>query len=136
MFVDAAGKRQPFRFQIAPVDGPEHLTAEDAARQAPDFLIDELPVRLGKAPARFRLSAQLAEPGDPTNDATKPWPADRKLVDLGTITVDRMDPDSAAASKELLFMPTNLIDGIEPSDDPLIDARVAAYAVSFERRSE
>ncbi len=136
VFVDAAGKRQPFRFQITPVDGAEHLTAADAARQEPNFLMDELPVRLGKAPAQFRLSAQLAEPADPTNDATKPWPADRKLVDLGTITVDRMDPDSAAASRELLFMPTNLIDGIEASDDPLIDARTAAYAVSFSRRSQ
>ena len=47
-----------------------------------------------------------------------------------------MDPDSAAASRELLFMPTNLIDGIEASDDPLIDARTAAYAVSFDRRSQ
>ena len=136
VFVDAAGKRQPFRFKITPVDGPEHLTAADAAGQAPDFLIDELPVRLAKAPARFRLAAQLAEPGDPTADATRPWPADRKLVELGTITLDRMDPDSAAASQELLFLPTNLIDGIEPSDDPLIDARTAAYAVSFQRRSE
>lgn len=136
VFVDAAGKRQPFRFQITPVDGAEHLAAADAARQKPDFLMDELPVRLGKGPAQFRLLAQLAEPADPTNDATKPWPADRKLVDLGTITVDRMDPDSAAASRQLLFLPTNLIDGIEPSDDPLIDARTAAYAVSFSRRSQ
>ena len=44
--------------------------------------------------------------------------------------------DSAAQAKELLFLPTNLTDGIEPSDDPLIDARVQAYAVSFGRRSE
>ena len=44
--------------------------------------------------------------------------------------------DSEAASRELLFLPTNLADGIEPSDDPLIDARVEAYAVSFGRRSE
>jgi catalase len=136
VFVDAAGQRQPFRFRITPFDGPEHLTAENAAGQEPDFLMRELPARLAREPARFRLAAQLAEPGDPTADATRPWPADRRLVELGTITLDRMDPDSAAASQELLFLPTNLIDGIEPSDDPLIDARTAAYAVSFDRRSQ
>jgi catalase len=35
----------------------------------------------------------------------------------------------------LLFLPGQLIDGIEPSDDPLIDARTSAYAVSFSRRN-
>jgi len=33
-----------------------------------------------------------------------------------------------------LFLPTALIDGIEASDDPLIQLRGAAYAVSFSRR--
>jgi catalase len=136
VFVDAAGKRQPFRFQISPVDGAEHLTPEDAAKRPPNYLVDELGPRLAKQPAQFRLSAQLAELGDPTDDATKPWPADRELVDLGTITVTKVAADSEAQAKELLFMPTNLTDGIEPSDDPLIDARVQAYAVSFARRSE
>ena len=48
VFVDAAGKRQPFRFRIDPVDGAEHLTAEDAAKQPPDYLIDELAPRLAQ----------------------------------------------------------------------------------------
>ena len=136
VFVDAAGKRQPFRFRIEPVDGAEHLSAEEAAKQPPDFLMAELATHLARAPARFRLSAQLAEEGDPTNDATKPWPAARKLVDLGTITVTAVAANGAEQEKELLFMPSNLADGIKPSDDPLIDARVQAYAVSFGRRSE
>lgn len=136
VFVDAAGKRQPFRFQLAPVAGAEHLSAEDAAKQAPDFLLTELPARLAKAPVQFRLLAQLAEAGDPLDDATKPWPADRPMADLGTITLTAPVADSAAAEKELLFMPTNLTDGIEASDDPLIETRVEAYAISFDRRSQ
>ncbi len=136
VFVDSNGSRQAFRFRIDPVDGAEHLSAEDAAKQAPDFLIDELGSRLEQAPAAFRLSAQMAEAGDPIDDATKPWPGERKRIDLGTITVTNLAADGEAQAKELLFMPTNLTDGIEPSDDPLIDARVEAYAVSFGRRSE
>ena len=136
LFVAEDGTRRPFRFLIEPVDGAEHLTAEAAKAQAPDFLVDELGPRLAKAPARFRLAAQLAAPGDPTADATKPWPADRETVELGSITVTKVAADSAAAEKELLFLPTNLIDGIEPSDDPLIQTRTDAYAVSFGRRTE
>jgi catalase len=136
VFVDKAGKRQPFRFQVVPVDGAEHLSAADAAKQKPDFLMDELRERLAKGPVRFRLTAQLAEPGDPTKDSTQPWPADRKVVDLGTITLTKPVSDNDAAQKALLFLPSNLTDGIEVSDDPLIETRDQAYAVSFSRRSQ
>ncbi len=40
------------------------------------------------------------------------------------------------AQKKLLFLPGQLVDGIEKSDDPLIDVRDGAYAISFSRRSQ
>lgn len=136
VFVAEDGTRRPFRFKIEPVDRAEHLTADEAKAKAPDFLVAELGPRLVKQPAGFRLSAILAAADDPLNDATKAWPADREKIELGTITITKVVDDSAAAEKELLFLPTNLIDGIEASDDPLIQARTDAYAVSFGRRTE
>jgi len=136
VFVNAAGQRQPFRWKIVPAAGTEHLSNADAAKQAPDFLMQELPARLAKAPVVFSLSAQFANAGDPTKDPTQPWPDDRRVVELGTITLTKAAADSATAEKALLFLPSNLPDGIEPSDDPLIDVRTQAYAVSFGRRSQ
>ncbi len=136
IFVNAAGQRQPFRFRAVPVAGTQHLSPADAAKQKPDFLMDELPARLAKAPVKFHLMAQLAKPGDPTKDPTLAWPEDRKLVDMGTVTLTKAVADSATAQKALLYLPGNLEPGIEPSDDPLIDARNEAYAVSFGRRSQ
>lgn len=136
ILVDKDGQRQPFRFKFVPVEGEEILPADEAAKRDPNFLMDEIGPRLAKEPARFRVLAQLAEAGDPTNDATKPWPDSRKTVELGTLTVTKAVPNSAEAEKALLFMPNALTDGIEVSDDPLIDARVQAYAVSFGRRSQ
>jgi catalase len=136
VFVDAAGKRQPFRFRIAPVAGEAHLSAEEAAQQAPDFLHDELQSELAQGPVRFRLLAQLARDGDPTADPSKPWPDDRELVDLGEIALTTPAADNVAAEKELMLLPGSVPDGIEPSDDPMIDVRNEAYAVSFGRRSE
>jgi catalase len=97
--------------------------------------MDDLPKRLAKGPVSFHLKAQLAAPGDSTKDPTQAWPDDRKVVDLGVLTLDRPATDSAAAEKKLLFLPGRLTEGIEPSDDPLIAARDASYAVSFGRRS-
>ena len=136
ILINAAGKRQAVRFQEVPYDGTQHLSAAAAAQQSPNYLEDELPQRLAKGPIKFHLIAQLAGPTDDIKDGTIPWPADRKHVDLGTITITKVDPNSDATQKTLLFLPGDLTDGIEPSDDPLIDARNQAYAVSFGRRSQ
>jgi catalase len=133
IFIDKSGKRQPVRYIAAP-EKAVHLSAAEASKQPPDFLIQELPTRLGKGPVVFHLKAQLAEPDDPTSDATKPWPDDRKVIDLGTITIDKAAADSDAAQKKLLFLPGNVTEGIEPSDDPIINVRNGSYAISFSRR--
>jgi len=136
IFINAAGKRHPFRFQIVPEAGIQHLTPAQAAAETPDFLMTELPARLARQKVVFALMAQLANPGDQTKAPNQPWPADRKLVKMGTITLTHAVADSAAAQKALLFLPGNLTDGIEASDDPLIDARNQAYAVSYGRRTQ
>ncbi len=136
VFVDAAGKRQPFRFKIVPVAGEDHLDKETAGKLAPNALMDEIATRVGKEKVSFELMAQIANAGDQTKNPTIPWPNDRKMVDLGTITLDKPVADSQTAEKTLLFLPSNLTDGIEMSDDPLIDARNQAYAVSFGRRTQ
>ncbi|MCF4125112.1 catalase family peroxidase [Methylobacterium sp. SyP6R] len=136
VLVDAAGKRTPFRYRIVPVAGEEILSADEAKAKGPNYLVEEMPAHLAKAPVAFRIEAQIAQPGDSTKDATVPWPEDRRFVDLGTLTLTKAVPDSQTAEKALLFMPNNLPDGVEVSDDPLIDARVQAYAISFGRRSQ
>jgi catalase len=83
----------------------------------------------------FHVMAQLARPGDQTKDPTKPWPADRSMVDMGTITLTSAAGDNAAAQKRLHYLPNQLEPGIELSDDPLVNARVRAYVISFGRRA-
>jgi catalase len=134
IFVDKAGRRQAVRYMIVPAH-LTHLDPADAAKRAPDFLVDELPVRLKQGPVTFHLQAQLAAAGDSTKDPAEPWPADRKVVDLGVLTIDKAVADSAAAEKKLLFLPSLVTDGIELSDDPLVDLRSGAYAESFSRRN-
>jgi catalase len=134
VLVNKDGAKQAVRYQMLP-DQVVHLDAAEAAKRDPNFLMTELPERLKKGPVTFHLKAQLAAAGDATNDASKPWPDDRKVVELGVLTVEKAVPDSKTAEKALLFLPGQLTDGIEPSDDPLIGLRDSAYAVSFSRRN-
>ncbi len=134
VFINKAGERQAVRYQMVP-ERTVHLDADDAAKRPPDFLMDELPERLKQGPVTFHLKAQLAAAGDSTRDATKPWPESRNIVELGLLTIDQAVANSAEVQKTLLFLPGQLTDGIEQSDDPLIDVRNSAYAISFSRRN-
>ena len=134
VFVNKSGERQAVRYQMMP-ERVVHLATADAAKQPPNLLMDELPDRLKHGPVTFHLRAQLAAAGDSTKDPTMPWPNDRKVVELGVLTIDKAVPNSAEVEKKLLFLPGQLTDGIEESDDPLIDVRNGAYALSFSRRN-
>ena len=134
VFVNKAGETQAVRYQMVP-ERVVHLAKADAAKKAPNFLMDELPERLKRGPVTFHLKAQLAASGDSTSDPARPWPDDRKVVELGELTIDKAVADSLEVQKTLLFLPGQLTDGIEQSDDPLIDVRDGAYAVSFSRRN-
>jgi catalase len=134
VFVDKAGHRQAFRYILTP-EMSVGLTPEEAVRKPADFLVDELPQRISRRPVVFHLKAQLAADGDQTSDPSQPWPEDRKVVDLGVLTLDSPVADSLEVQKKLLFLPTHLTDGIELSDDRLPVIRSEVYALAFARRA-
>jgi catalase len=134
IFVDKAGRRQAVRYIMTPEE-LVYLTADESARHSADFLIDDLPQRIAKKRVVFHFKAQLAEAGDQTNDPSQPWPNDRQVVELGVLTLHKALANSREVQKDLLFLPTNLPDGIELSDDRMPVIRSAVYGVAFARRS-
>jgi len=133
-FTNAKGVSRYARYQIIPVAGEHALSDAEAKKADPDYLMNELPKRIAQGPVEFRLLAQVANEGDPVNDGTAVWPGDRKLVSLGTISLTKTVKDQVTAQKLIMFSPLNLQSGIEPSADPVLLARPAAYGVSFSQR--
>ncbi|RWO75244.1 MAG: catalase family peroxidase [Mesorhizobium sp.] len=132
-FVDASGKKTTVRYRFVPEAGEKYLDAAEAASKGPNYLIDEIAERVAKAPVVFSWFAQIAQPDDKADDPSTPWPEDRQLVKLGTLTITGMAADQEGLSKDLLFLPNNVPDGIEVVD-PMIDVRGAAYPISFSER--
>jgi catalase len=133
-FTNAKGVSRYARYQILPLAGSHALSGAQAAKADANYLMDELPLRIAKAPVKFRLVAQLANEEDASNDPTVVWPAERELVVLGTIALTNTVKDQVSAQKAIMFNPLTLPPGIEPSADPVLLARPAAYAVSFGQR--
>ena len=135
MFVNKAGAKQAGRYEIIPTAGQHDLTDEEAKSKSDGFLFDELKKRLASGPIEWHLMLQLANAGDQTKDPSDVWPDDRKKVDMGTISISSVDPDSDNAQKALAFVPANLTDGIELSDDPFPSLRAKVYALASAHRN-
>jgi catalase len=134
IFVDAAGTKHPGRYQIIPDAGVVKLDSAASARKKPDYMFDDLKAAVARGPIKYTLYAQLANPGDQTNDGSIVWPSDRKRVKLGTISVDKIAPNNEALQKTLAFNPIIITNGITLSDDPFPQLRSAVYALSVAHR--
>lgn len=133
VFVNASGKRQAVRWRMAPEASDAGTDTGNAGNA--DYLATDLTQRLSQGPLRWHLLVTLADPGDPTNDATRTWPADRPTVDAGTLVLDQTEPQDSGPCRDINYDPLVLPAGTEASDDPLLPARSAAYADSYLRRT-
>jgi catalase len=136
VFTAADGVRRCGRYHWIPEAGEASLSPDEASQRSANFLREELARRLHNGPVAFRLLLQVAAASDPTDDVTALWPTDRPLVDLGRLEVTAISPTSAADERRLVFDPTNLTDGIQLSDDPLLLVRSTAYAISYDERHQ
>lgn len=134
-FTNAQDQSRYGRYQLLPLSGGRHLTPDEASARAPDFLALEFAERLSRGPVGFRLLVQLAEEGDAVADGSVAWPAERPVIELGTVSLRTLAPDQVIARQRLRFAPTNLVGGIAPSADPMLVARTQAYDISAERRA-
>lgn len=136
VLVSPDGKRTAVRYRFVPEEGTRSLSDEEAGAKGPDFLYHGLRERVkGGKPVVFGLVAQVGEEGDVTVDNTVKWPAERKLVELGKVTLDKVvEDDPAGQAKRLIFDPIPRVDGVEPSDDPLLEVRAHVYLLSGRER--
>jgi catalase len=133
-FTNRDGKSRHGRYRIVPEAGNDFLEPATATAKGANFLLDELANRIATGPVKFRILVQLAKDGDIVNDATVLWPEDRPLLELGTVVLTEPVRDNTDEQKKIIFDPIPRVDGIDPSDDPLLELRAAIYLMSGRRR--
>ena len=85
-FTNSAGATVPVRWSAIPQEAPAAPPAP-ASVSGKDYLFDDLIRAVAQRPLSWRLVITIGEPGDPTNDATKPWPQSRRSIEAGTISI-------------------------------------------------
>jgi catalase len=131
VFTNNDGMKTPVRWEFV----PEQPLVVAGKETTSDAMFEQLVADLGKHPLRWQLVVILGKPGDPTNDATTPWPADRERLDVGTLVIDKFHTDEEGAATDITFDPLVLPPGMAPSDDPLLSSRSAIYSKAFTRRA-
>jgi catalase len=135
-FINKDGAESFGRYRITPDAGVEHLSEAIAKTKDGNFLFNELTQRIAAGPISFQIHVQVAKENDVVDDATIHWPEDRALVHFGKLMLTEMVPDNPHEQKTIIFDPIPRVDGIEPSNDPLLELRAAVYLLSGRRRRQ
>lgn len=134
-FTDASGITDFVRWQMVPDAPLVGLDKANLGSLPKNYLFDEMIARTAKGPSRWHLQLVVANPDDVTDNATIAWIGPHRVIDAGTLTINRVQPEEQGACRDLNFDPTILPSGIAPSDDPLLAARAKTYFTSFIRRA-
>jgi catalase len=135
IFTDSSGAEHTVRWSLLPAAQPVPVSADDLAKRGPNFLEQEITERVRGGPLHWTMIVTVANPGDPTADPSKAWPEDRPTVDVGTLTVQQVQPERDGPCHDINFDPTVLPSGMRTSDDPFPAARSSVYAKSFDLRT-
>lgn len=133
-FINTAGTVVPVRWSMTPIQPFAPINPAQPEPAGTNYLFDALIAAIHSHPLQWHLIITLAQPGDLTADATIPWPPDRRQVDVGTLTLDRIESEDTSRARDINFDPLVLPDGMAASDDPLLSARSAVYMRSFTLR--
>jgi catalase len=132
-WVDAGGGERFVRYTWLPtVDEPDIPKAE-AKRRGPDYLFDDLERRLEREPVRMQLEVQIAAAGDDVDNPSSIWPPERERLIVGTLEITAID---RGADDSIVMDPMRVVDGIEPSGDPVLHYRPPVYDLSHRRRTD
>jgi catalase len=135
IFTDSSGAVHKVRWSLLPAAQPVSVSPHDLAKRGPNFLEQEIAERVRGGPQRWTMVVTVANRDDPSADPSKAWPEDRRTVAVGTLTVQRIEPERDGPCRDINFDPTVLPSGMSTSDDPFPAARSSVYAKSYDLRT-
>ncbi|MCX7148389.1 MAG: catalase family peroxidase [Rhodocyclales bacterium] len=133
-FINRKKQTTLVRWRFVPQDGEKRLSDDELKTAGANFLEQALINRTQQGPVRWDMMLTIGAAGDAEDNPTLAWPEDRKQLKVGTLTIKTAMPQKGAACEAINFDPLVMADGVAPSNDPVLQFRSPAYAVSFAKR--
>ncbi len=124
---DAQGRKTAVRWAFVPA-APVGITVPEGQ----DFFYSNMEKNLVAGPVEWNMIVTLANPGDVVDNAALAWEGEHQEIVAARLSVNAISATGECGN--INYDPLMLSAGFEPSDDPLLQARRDAYAVSFGRR--
>ncbi len=138
--INAKGDSVFAKFNWKPHQGVKTLSAADAARKPFDYMTRDLYGNIGAGNfPKWDLYVKILKVEDIAKldynpfDATKDW-YNIAETKIGTMTLNQMPENFFAYTELSAFAPSNLVPGIEPSPDRLLQGRLFSYADTHRHR--
>lgn len=135
--INESGEVSYVKFHWKSLQGIDNLDADEVAKvQSTDFqhLTRDLYSSIADEQyPQWDLYIKIMSPSDLNNfdynplDATKVW-TDIAETKVGTMTLNRMPTNFFQETEQVAMAPANLIPGIEPSEDRLLQGRIFSYS--------
>ena len=143
--VNSKGESHFVKFHFKTVQGIKNLSASKAdelVSSDTDYAIRDLynAIAKGDYPSwDFKFQVMTVEQAEKSKvnpfDLTKVWSQkEYPLIPVGRMTLDRNPKNYFAEVEQAAFSPSNLVPGIEPSPDKMLQARLFAYADTHRHR--
>ena len=138
MWVNAGGERFWVKYHFKTEQGVENFTDAEAkatTAEDPDFHRADLwnAIERGDDPI-WRLEMQIMQFEDAADyrfnpfDVTKIWPhSDYPMIPIGRMVLDRNPDNYFAQVEQAAFEPSNMVPGIAPSPDKMLQGRLFSY---------
>ena len=133
-FINQKNETTLVKWQFVPEDGVKRLTDAEMASAPARFLDEDLIAKTSKGPVRWKMMLTIGEPDDEQINPTVYWPAERKKIEAGVLTLTSATPQKGAECEKINFDPLVLSEGMAPTADPVLVFRSPSYAVSFGKR--
>ena len=134
-WIAADGRETVVRCHWEPVAGRRGRSLQELSASDAEVLFDDFTETLKAAPVEWDLVLEFAEPGDPIDDATALWPAGRRREAVGRLRITAPISEAEIGDPVMNHDPTVLTDGIEATDDPILQIRRGIYEVSAAGRT-
>ena len=122
------------KWRFVPEDGVKRLSDEELKTAPTRFLDQDIMSKTQAGLVRWQMMLVIGESGDEQTNPTIYWPANRKEIKAGVLTLSSASPQQGGACEKINFDPLVMTQGIAPTNDPVLLFRSPAYADSYAKR--
>ncbi|KAB7615552.1 catalase [Amylibacter sp. SFDW26] len=127
--VDDAGKRTAIRWSFVPSN--DQKVVLDPSE---NFFFENMQANLDAGEVAWDMIITIANPDDEILNPAILWTGEHTQIKAAKLIVNSISTEAEGECDPLNYDPLILTDGFEPSEDPMLEARSAIYAIGVSKR--